>query len=148
MPKRKTYDLSTATDSFLSRNASSLFHIAVEASQRELAQVSQREKEIRSRPEAESDMAMDREKDHIAGKDLSEAIESLPDILHRKALLEAHTNVMQSVMREISKREIPTFAEQEQMLLTEGVRDRAALLGLLRDGSKVQCFARSSLISS
>jgi len=45
------------------------------------------------------------------GKDLSEAIESLPDILNRKANLEAHTNILQAVMKKVAAREVPTYFE-------------------------------------
>jgi hypothetical protein len=47
----------------------------------------------------------------VAGKDLSEAIGSLPEILAKKANLEAHTNILQSVMKNIAAREVPTFFE-------------------------------------
>ena len=54
------------------------------------------------------------------GKDLSDAIESLPEILSKKANLEAHTNVLQAVMKNIAAREVPTFFETEQAMLTAG----------------------------
>ena len=44
--------------------------------------------------------SMDR--DGMSGRDLSDAIESLPDILSTKANLEAHTNILQ-VTSEIKK---------------------------------------------
>jgi sec1 family domain-containing protein 1 len=168
--KRKTYDLSTASDSFLQQHAGASFPAAVEANEKELAEVSQRELAIRSRPDfarlAESDptlisasssssfatasgngtgtgSAMDGGggggQQQQPGRDLSEAIESLPELLHRKALLDAHTTVMQNVMRQVAAREIPTFFELEQSMLSGGARavDKAAVLALLRDASKV-----------
>jgi hypothetical protein len=71
------------------------------------------------------------------GHDLSEAIESLPEILQKKANLEAHTNILQAVMKRIAAREIPTYFELEQGILSLGgrVADRSAIMGLLRDGS-------------
>lgn len=74
----------------------------------------------------------------IDGHDLSEAIESLPEILQKKANLEAHTNILQAVMKRIAAREIPTYFELEQGVLSLGgrVADRSAIVGLLRDGSK------------
>lgn len=74
----------------------------------------------------------------IDGHDLSEAIESLPEILQKKANLEAHTNILQAVMKRIAAREIPTYFELEQGVLSLGgrVADRSAIVGLLKDGSK------------
>lgn len=135
--KKKTYDLNTQTDSFLARYAGSPFPEAVDANERELSEVSQRETAIRSRPDfgnADPSSASLEGK----GKDLSEAIESLPEILSKKTQLEAHTNVMQAVMRCIASREIPTYFETEQGMLTAGARaiDRPAVLALLKDSTK------------
>ena len=65
-------------------------------------QVSQREMEIRSRPHLGGNALndIDRDRDSMdretnSGRDLSDAIESLPDILSKKANLEAHTNILQ-----------------------------------------------------
>lgn len=43
------------------------------------------------------------------GKDLSEAIESLPEILQKKTNLEAHTNILHAVMKKIAQREVCFF---------------------------------------
>jgi len=135
--KKKTYDLNTQSDPFLSRFAGSPFPEAIDANEKELAEVSQREKDIRSRPDvgqgAETANPLDGK-----GKDLSEAIESLPEILNKKMNLEAHTNILHAVMKKVAQREVPTYFELEQNILTSGgrVSDRAAVLSLLRDGQK------------
>lgn len=144
--KKKTYDLNSHTDLFLKQYASAPFPEAVDANEKELNEVSQREASIRSRPDFNANKAMDgtQNMDNMLqnmegkGKDLSEALESLPEILQKKAHLEAHTNVMQAVMKSIVAREIPTFFELEQSILTSGGRsiDRAAILSLLKDGTK------------
>ena len=59
------------------------------------SQVSQREMEIRSKPNLGLTTTTDRS-ESTSGRDLSEAIESLPDILSKKANLEAHTNILQA----------------------------------------------------
>jgi hypothetical protein len=85
--KKKTYDLNTQSDQFFSRYAGAPFPEAVEANEKELAEVSQKENEIRSNPRA---MMAAESTAAPAGpdKDLSEAIESLPELLARKANLE------------------------------------------------------------
>ena len=55
--KKKTYDLNTQSDHFFARYAGSPFPEAVEANEKELAEVSQREAEIRSKPAHESLLA-------------------------------------------------------------------------------------------
>ena len=64
--------------------------------------------EIRSKPHLGSNTLSDidrnrdrdsMDRDGISGRDLSDAIESLPDILNKKANLEAHTNILQVTSR-------------------------------------------------
>ena len=86
--KKKTYDLNTQADQFFGRYAGSPFPEAVEANEKELAEVSQKEKEVRSNPRAELTAAESVAGTQPTGKDLSEAIESLPELLARKANLE------------------------------------------------------------
>eukprot|EP00607_Mallomonas_marina_P005043 CAMPEP_0182425634 /NCGR_PEP_ID=MMETSP1167-20130531/12086_1 /TAXON_ID=2988 /ORGANISM="Mallomonas Sp, Strain CCMP3275" /LENGTH=430 /DNA_ID=CAMNT_0024606513 /DNA_START=765 /DNA_END=2057 /DNA_ORIENTATION=+ len=141
-PKRRTYDLNSQTDSFLQRHAGSLFPEAVEANEVELAEVSKRETELRSHPrssenESDNNVGLTASPGGAGtGKELSEAIESLPEILNRKANLEAHTNILQAVMKQIAAREVPTFFEVEQTIISTGRVDKAAVTGLLKDGKK------------
>ena len=74
--------------------------------------------------------------DQNGGKDLSEAIESLPELLARKANLEAHTNILQAVMKNVAARDVPTYFEVEQGILTTGRVDKNAIITLLKDGVK------------
>jgi hypothetical protein len=65
------------------------------------------------------------------------AIESLPELLTRKANLEAHTNILQATMKQIAAREVPTYFELEQSILSAGrVPDKLPVIVLLRDGTK------------
>lgn len=122
---KKSYDLNTQSDTFFAQYAGSPFPEAVEANECKLAEVSQREQEIRSKPVAAAAAAAD-----ISNtKDLSAAIESLPEILARKANLEAHTTILQAAMNEIAKRDIPTFFELELAMTSSGSIDKPAVLG-------------------
>lgn len=112
------------------------FPEAVEANEKELAEVSHRESEIRSRPGGDFMAPPVIAAGGAAlgdGKDLTEAIESLPEILARKANLEAHTNILGAVMKKIAGREVPTFFEAEQNILTSGRVDKAAVIALLKE---------------
>jgi len=155
---KKTYDLSTHVDSFFAEYAGAPFPEAVEANERHLAAVSKREAEIRSRPGVGTAdalpvsrlMAGETQGSSSGEKDLSEAIESLPDILAKKKNLEAHTSILQSVMNEVAAREVPSFFELEQTLITGSSSDRSAVLAQLQDGEKgsVQDKARLLLVAA
>lgn len=136
---KRTYDLNTQQDAFFKTYAGAPFPEAVEANQKELDDVKQREEEIKSRPGLGMANVVGQLIDGKPnGKDLSEAIEVLPELLKRKANLEAHTNILQAVMKRIAAREVPTFFELEQAIQAGNGRipDHPALLALLRDGSK------------
>jgi hypothetical protein len=141
--KKKTYDLNTEADPFYAQYAGAPFPEAVEANEQHLASVSKREAEIRSRPGGNSValpvgrlMAGETQGGAAGETDLSQAIESLPDILAKKKSLEAHTSILQSVMSEVAAREVPSFFELEQTLITGSSSDRGAVLAQLADGSK------------
>lgn len=145
---KKTYDLNTQTDAFFGLYGGEPFPEAVEANEKELAEVSQRENDIRSRPQSQTVLgAVDINAIGGQGADLSAAIESLPEILAKKANLEAHTNILQAVMSQIASREIPTFFEVEQAIVSSGrISDKAALLTLVRDGGKGNAEDKARLL--
>ena len=60
-------------------------------------QVSQREADIRSKPLSAASFPTDAPNNSSSGRDLSSAIESLPEIMAKKANLEAHTNILQVI---------------------------------------------------
>jgi sec1 family domain-containing protein 1 len=155
----KRYDLNTQTDPFFGQYAAAAFPEAVEANEKMLADVSKREADIRSRPRggavaaqtalpADRMMAGEFKGASLGETDLSSAIESLPDILAKKKNLETHTNILGCVMKEIAKREIPSFFEVEQALLTttSARAQRDDVISLLRDGSKGTLLDKARLL--
>ena len=143
--QKKMYDLNAQTDLFFKNYAGAPFPEAVEANQKELDEVKQREDEIKSRPGLGNVFGQLMEG---KSKDLSEAIEVLPELLKRKANLETHTNILQAVMKRIASREVPTYFEMEQAIQSAGGRivDQPALLTLLRDGSKGELKDQARLL--
>jgi hypothetical protein len=110
VPKKKFYDLNTQADNFLYRYAAAAFPDVVEANEKELSEVSARENEVRARPSNAAHEAWQGEAG-TGGRDLKDAIDSLPELMARKANLEAHTNILQAVMKAIVARDIPTYFE-------------------------------------
>eukprot|EP01034_Spumella_vulgaris_P023349 gene23349-29562_t len=131
--KKKTYDLNTQIDQFLATYASVIFPQVVEANTNELADVSKRESAMRSRPDSQHSDPTNSSLE-TKGRDLGEAIESLPDLMNRKANLEAHTNILHAAMEVIGARAIPTYFDLEQSILNAGGRpDRASIISMLKD---------------
>lgn len=151
--KRKTYDVNTQIDAFFAHYASATFPDAVEANEKELVEVSQQESDIRSRSSAAAQLAADmgnnvdnnsRVTGNSGGGDtLGRDIESLPEILSRKANLEAHTNILQALMKKIASREVPTYFEAESDIVnhTRGPRidDKAAVIGKFGSFGLIWC---------
>ena len=76
------------------------------------------------------------EHDEDATSDLASAVESLPEILSRKANLEAHTSILQGVMGQVAARDIPTYFELEQKVISSSRIEKREVLALLRDPAK------------
>lgn len=130
--QHKAYDLNTSTDSFYQRLAGQPFPEAVEANEKELADIRAKENAIRrsGATETKSDFA------DSTTSDLASAVESLPEILSRKSTLEAHTAILQGVMNHVAARDIPSYFELEQKAISTSRIEKREVLALLRDSSK------------
>ena len=108
--------------------------------------MAKREAKIRSRPGSTAASVVAAES---TGTDcLSDAITSLPEILKKKANLEAHTSILQAVMREMAAREVHAYFELEQtILLSEGSVDKVSVPELLRDGNKGNIEDKARLLT-
>jgi sec1 family domain-containing protein 1 len=145
--KGKTYTLDSDVDSFWRHHFSAQFPAAIEAHEKELAQVVAREAEIRkttssSASLAEEDAAAnlqaaspDAATERGAGADLVATIDSLPALLRRKKVLQMHAELLQAVMNGVSSRLIPHFYELELTSLVTGM-DRSAVFAMLGDAAK------------
>ena len=142
---KKTYDMNTSLDNFFKEYAGAPFPEAVEANETQLAEVSRMEAEIRSRPNAENNAISvsqvmsgqtQSQQTKSGEQDLSQAISSLPEILAKKSNLETHTNILQNVMNVVASRDVPTYFEVEQKMLTGSSSDRTSIFNLLKDANK------------
>ncbi len=141
--KKKRYDLNTHNDNFYCRFSSTIFPSVVEANEKELAEVRAKEAEIRSKPASLVSSAFNESFSGKDGKDLSEAIEQLPEIIKRKDNLETHTNILQALMNEIGTREIHNFFEFEESIINSGkILDKNALLAFLKEKGAFEDKAR------
>jgi sec1 family domain-containing protein 1 len=149
-PTKKTYDLNSQQDPFFSRFACAPFPEAIQAHEKELAAVLKRESEIRSSKPSASGDTFDlnpSSAQSASTTSLSEAVTSLPEIIAKKANLQAHANILQAVMKVVAARDVPTFFELEQTILESGSIDKAAVLSLLREGAKGSNDDRGRLLA-
>lgn len=141
-PQKKTYDLDADGDPFYSKYKFSPFPEAIESNGSELDDVTEKEKEVRSKTTTTtSNSAMGAYEDSSAATDLASAVESLPALLERKKQLEVHTSILQAVMNEVAARDIPVFYELENAFATgtyknDLAKGKKAVLEIVSDYSK------------
>lgn len=140
--KRRSYDLDVESDHFFSRYAGALFPEAIQANGAELAEVSKKEEEIRSKTIHQLGMGgggggggEDPAQDGSA-QELLSAVDSLPKLLERKKSLEIHTNILQAIMNVIAAREVPVLFDLEESMVMSSRADKATVKALLADPSK------------
>eukprot|EP00586_Coscinodiscus_wailesii_P014286 CAMPEP_0172512650 /NCGR_PEP_ID=MMETSP1066-20121228/246215_1 /TAXON_ID=671091 /ORGANISM="Coscinodiscus wailesii, Strain CCMP2513" /LENGTH=630 /DNA_ID=CAMNT_0013292563 /DNA_START=193 /DNA_END=2085 /DNA_ORIENTATION=+ len=151
-PITKKYDLDPDTDPFYSMHKFNPFPEAIESQVAELQNVSEREAEIRSKTTGNANDTHAPAFDSQA-TELSKTISSLPALLEHKKQLELHTSILQAVMNEVAKRDIPVFYEVESALAT-GVYNsdpagaKKATMELLADTTKGSIWDKIRLLST
>jgi len=56
--------------------------------------------------------------------------------MHLFLTYKAHTNILQAVMKKVAARDIPTYFEVEQAILTTGRVEKSTVIALLKDSVK------------
>lgn len=139
----KRYDLDADEDPFYSRHKFNPFPEAIESNGAELQNVTARTQEIKSKAAGGGgeDEATDADPLASGAADLATAVDSLPALLERKRQLEVHTSILQAVMNEVAKRDVPQFYELESSLATGSYKNDLSkakndVLGLVTDPAK------------
>jgi hypothetical protein len=109
-----SYDLDEEKDVFWRKAKFLTFPEAIEFHQEELKRITSAEEAIRNKTTSLSDDT----------KHLSDAVSSLPELLEQKKLLETHTHLLQQVMTQVSKRDIPVYFDLELKVM-EGLKINA-----------------------
>lgn len=118
-PKKTTkkFDLDPDLDPFYSQHKFQPFPEAIKSNGVELQEVTQKEKQIRSKTADGKGPTVD-PLANAAATDLATAVDSLPALLDQKKQLEIHTSILQAVMNEVAARDVPQFYELETALAT------------------------------
>lgn len=132
---QKKYDLDPDEDPFYHAHKFNPFPEAIEQNGIELQNVTAKETQIKSKT-----LTQENKLDHHTFE-LTQAIDSLPLLLEHKKQLEIHTSILQAVMTEVAKRDIPLFYELESALATNQYKNdingaKNAVLQLIRDPTK------------
>uniref|UniRef100_A0A182LSU9 Protein sly1 homolog n=1 Tax=Anopheles culicifacies TaxID=139723 RepID=A0A182LSU9_9DIPT len=133
-PKMKACDLDSR-DRFWCTHKGSPFPTVAEAIQEELEQYRSSEEEIKKLKttmgiDGESDVAFSMVNDNTAK--LTSAVNSLPQLLEKKRLIDMHTKIATSILNYIKARRLDSFFELEEKIMSKQALDRA-LIELLKD---------------
>jgi len=138
----KKYDLDADEDRFYKEHKFNPFPEAIEQNGIELQKVTAREQEIKMKTSSDTKSSLPAANKLDSNTiELTKAINSLPELLDLKKQLEIHTSILQAVMTEVAKREIPFFYELESDLATGTYKNdtstaKKKVLDLIRDTTK------------
>ncbi|XP_053693499.1 protein sly1 homolog [Sabethes cyaneus] len=132
--KMKACDLDSR-DKFWSSHKGSPFPTVAEAIQEELEQYRSSEDEIKKLKstmgiDGETDVAFSMVNDNTAK--LTSAVNSLPQLMEKKRLIDMHTKIATSILSFIKARRLDSFFELEEKIMSKQALDRA-LIEVLRD---------------
>lgn len=133
--KNKTCELDSK-DKFWNSHKGSPFPTVAEAIQEELEQYKSSEEEVKKLKtsmgiEGESDAALSMVTDNTAK--ITSAVNSLPQLLEKKRLIDMHTTIATAVLNFIKQRKLDTFFELEEKIMSKASLDKS-LLEIIADG--------------
>lgn len=131
---KNSYDLD-AHDKFWKTHKGSPFPTVAEAIQEELEQYRNSEDEIKQLKstmgiDGENEMAFSMVNDNT--ERLTNAVNSLPQLLEKKRLIDMHTKVATSILNAIKSRRLDSFFEIEEKIMSKLTLDKP-LIDLLKD---------------
>ncbi|XP_055637438.1 protein sly1 homolog [Toxorhynchites rutilus septentrionalis] len=132
--KMKACDLDSR-DKFWGSHKGSPFPTVAEAIQEELEQYRSSEDEIKKLKstmgiDGESDVAFSMVNDNTAR--LTNAVNSLPQLMEKKRLIDMHTKIATAILNFIKARRLDSFFELEEKIMSKQALDRA-LLEVMKD---------------
>lgn len=131
---KKSYDLD-ANDKFWKTHKGSPFPTVAEAIQEELEQYRNSEDEIKKLKstmgiDGENEIAYSMVNDNT--EKLTNAVNSLPQLLEKKRLIDMHTKIATSVLNSIKSRRLDSFFEVEEKIMSKQTLDRP-FIDILKD---------------
>uniref|UniRef100_A0A0K0E2N8 Sec1 family domain-containing protein 1 n=1 Tax=Strongyloides stercoralis TaxID=6248 RepID=A0A0K0E2N8_STRER len=125
--KKKDYEMCSIGDSLWKKHRGSAFPLVAEAIQEDLETYRKNEEEIKRLKHV---MGIDNVENDDAAlilgnttSKLQSAVESLPELLEKKRLIDLHTNVATTVLDIIKERKLDTLFENEEKILNRQAND-------------------------
>ena len=123
--KKKSYDLNP-TDTFWEMQKGNPFPTVAEAVQEELDAYRAKEDDVKRLKaamglEGEDESALSMLSDNTAK--LTSAVNSLPELLEKKRLIDMHTNVATALLEQIKSRKLDLYFETEEKLMSKATLD-------------------------
>lgn len=133
--KKKIYDLDHVNDEFWSSYKGSPFPTVAEAIQEELELLKNSEDEMKRLKvsmglDTESDVVFSAASDNTAK--LTSAVNSLPQLLEKKRLIDMHTTIATAILNNIKSRRLDTLFECEEKVMSRLSLERT-LMDLIND---------------
>ncbi|XP_053205497.1 sec1 family domain-containing protein 1-like isoform X2 [Panonychus citri] len=123
--KTQTFDLNS-DDEFWQRHKITPFPQVAKSVQEELEAYKNSEEEVkRLRNNMDSENSMDLLSNNTAK--LTSAVQSLPELLKKKSLIDMHTTIATSILDQIKKRKLDNFFELEEKILSKSILDKTPL---------------------
>lgn len=127
--KNKTCELDTK-DKFWNSHKGSPFPTVAEAIQEELEQYKSSEEEVKKLKSSmgidnESDSAISMVTDNTAK--ITSAVNSLPQLLEKKRLIDMHTTIATAILNFIKQRKLDTFFELEEKIMSKASLDKSLI---------------------
>ncbi|XP_074600451.1 sec1 family domain containing Slh [Brevipalpus obovatus] len=116
--KTQSYDLNR-DDEFWQRHKGTPFPQVAESVQKELESYKNQEENVKQLKSNMDDVGNSYLGDNTAK--LTSAVNSLPELLKRKTLIDMHTTIAHSILDQIKKRKLDNFIEIEEKILTKAV---------------------------
>lgn len=134
-PKHKSYELDSK-DKFWGNHKDSPFPNVAEAIQEELEHYRSSEEEVKKLKSSmgidnENEMAVSMVSDNTAK--ITSAVQSLPQLLEKKRLIDMHTSIATAILNIIKLRKLDTFFELEEKIMSKTQQLEKSILDIISD---------------
>jgi len=132
----KTYDLDQDIDSFWSDNTATPFQNVGGAVKEQFNKYTESMEQLNKLKKLEietSDITEDEKANLLNSKTkgLSQIISNLPELQEKNAIIERHSNIATAIMKLVKEREIDTYFEHEEAIITKSFQAQKEMINLI-----------------
>lgn len=131
----KTYDLDPDIDSFWSANSATAFQNIAGAVKTQVAEYTAAYDQLKKLDIDPSEAAVsDDERSSMLNhktKGLGQIVANIPELQEKKAIIDRHTNIATALINQIKEREIATYFEYEEQIITKSFQSHREMMALI-----------------